>query len=308
MLFSAATVALAAAGFASAAPAIQKRASEINDGVILNYALTLEHLEDTFYREGLSKFSEKDFADAGFDSTFYNNIKKVSSDEASHVDFLTKGLKAAGATPVAACTYDFGYTDVKSFLATASVLEGVGVSAYLGAAADIMSKTYLTAAGSILTVEARHSSYIRGHLKQAPFPQAFDAPLTYNEVYSLASGFITGCPKDNPALPVKAFPKLALDPSTEMPVKTGDMVTLQTPGYALKGADGQKVYAAFIAVTGPTFVEAKAVDGGFSVEIPEGFAGQTYVVLTGCKDGVSDDTVAAGPAIIEVIKTLPENM
>lgn len=93
MLFSAATVALAAAGFASAAPAIQKRASEINDGVILNYALTLEHLEDTFYREGLSKFSEKDFADAGFDSTFYNNIKKVSSDEASHVDFLTKGLK-----------------------------------------------------------------------------------------------------------------------------------------------------------------------------------------------------------------------
>ncbi|EEU43134.1 uncharacterized protein NECHADRAFT_83574 [Fusarium vanettenii 77-13-4] len=300
MLFSAATIALAAAGFASAAPTVQKRASEINDGVILNYALTLEHLEDTFYREALSKFSEKDFADAGYDSTFYNNIKKVSSDETSHVDFLTKGLKAAGATPVAACTYDFGYTDVKSFLATASVLEGVGVSAYLGAAADIMSKTYLTAAGSILTVEARHSSYIRGHLKEVPFPQAFDAPLTYNEVYSLASGFITSCPKDNPALPVKAFPKLALDPSTEMPVKTGDMVTLQTPGYAVKGADGQKVYAAFIAVTGPTFVEAKAVDGGFSVEIPEGFAGQTYVVLTGCKDAVSDDTVAAGPAIIEI--------
>lgn len=197
--------------------------------------------------------------------------------------------------------YDFGFTDVKSFLATASILEGVGVSAYLGAAADIMSKTYLTAAGSILTVEARHSSYIRANLKEVPFPQAFDAPLSINEVYSLASGFITGCPKTNPTLPVKAFPKLALDPSTKMPVKTGDMVTLQTPGYTLKGADDQKIYAAFIAVTGPTFVEAQAVEGGFSVEIPEGFAGQTYVVLTGCKDAVSDDTVAAGPAIIEVM-------
>ena len=32
----------------------------------------------------------------------------------------------------------------------------------------------------------------------------------------------------------------------------------------------------------------------------EGFAGQTYVVLTGCKDFITDDTVAAGPAIIEV--------
>ncbi|KAF5006428.1 hypothetical protein FDECE_7188 [Fusarium decemcellulare] len=300
MFFSTAAVALAAAGLASAAPVVEKRAHEINDGVILNYALTLEHLEDKFYREGLANFTESDFADAGYDSTFYNNIKKVSSDETAHVDFITKALKAAGITPVQECTYAFGVTDVKTFLATASVLEGVGVSAYLGAAADIMSKTYLTAAGSILTVEARHSSYIRGALKEVPFPQPFDAPLSINEVYSLASGFITGCPKENPALPVKAFPKLALDPATEMPVKTGDTVTLLTPDYTLKGGDGQKVYAAFIAVTGPTFVEATAVEGGFSVEIPEGFAGQSYVVLTGCKDVVSDDTVAAGPAIIEI--------
>ncbi|KAF4339642.1 stress response rds1p [Fusarium beomiforme] len=293
------TLPLLAASLVSAAPALQKRASQLNDGVILNYALTLEHLEDNFYRQGLSNFTEKDFADAGYDSTFYNNIKKVSSDETAHVDFITKALKAAGVTPVQECTYSFGVTDVKSFLATASILEGVGVSAYLGAAADIMSKTYLTAAGSILTVEARHSSYIRAGLKQVPFAQPFDAPLSYNEVYSLASGFITGCPKENPALPVKAFPALAAAASRSE-IKTGDTVTLQTPGYTLKGADGQSVYAAFIAVTGPTFVEAKAVDGGFSVEIPEGFAGQTYVVLTGCKDVVSDDTVAAGPAIIEI--------
>ncbi|KAM0228539.1 hypothetical protein ACHAP5_011915 [Fusarium lateritium] len=293
------SLALAAAGLVSAAPAIQKRASELNDGVILNYALTLEHLENNFYKQGLSNFTEEDFADAGYDSTFYNNIKVVSEDETTHVDFLTKALKAAGVTPVAECTYSFGVTDVKSFLATASILEGVGVSAYLGAAADIMSKAYLTAAGSILTVEARHSSYIRAGLKQVPFPQPFDAPLTYNEVYSLASGFITGCPKDNPTLPVKAFPALAAAPSKEA-IKTGSTVTLLTPGYTLEGAKGQKVYAAFIAVTGPTFVEATAVDGGFTVEIPEGFAGQTYVVLTSCKDAVSDDTVAAGPAFIEI--------
>lgn len=84
---------LAAAGLVSAAPAMQKRASELNDGVILNYALTLEHLENNFYKQGLSNFTEQDFADAGFDSTFYTNIKEVSSDETTHVDFLTKALK-----------------------------------------------------------------------------------------------------------------------------------------------------------------------------------------------------------------------
>ena len=208
---------------------------------------------------------------------------------------------AAGVTPVEPCTYDFGYTDVKSFVATASILEGVGVTAYLGAAADIMSKTYLTAAGSILTVESRHSSYLRSSLKEVPFPQPFDTPLTFNEVYSLASQFIVSCPPSNPPLPFKAFPLLKLGPKTTMPVKTGDEVTLLTPDYILKGSKGDtKIYAAFLAVTGPTSVEAYPVEGGFKVKIPDGFFGQTYVVLTSCKDSVTDETVAAGPAIIEV--------
>lgn len=214
-------------------------------------------------------------------------------------------IPAAGVTPVAECKYSFGYTDVNGFVATASILEGVGVSAYLGAAADIMSKTYLTAAGSILTVEARHSSYLRSSLKQVPFAQPFDTPLTIDEVYSLASQFIVSCPESNPPLPVKAFPVLTLDPKTKMPVKTGDTVTLLTPNYILQGTKGDaKIYAAFIAVTGPTFVEATPVDGGFTVEIPAGFAGQTYAVLTSCNDSVTDDTVAAGPAIIEVCTML----
>ncbi|PMB66339.1 Protein rds1 [Beauveria bassiana] len=301
MYFSQATIAaVVAAGLVSAAPTIEKRAG-ITDADILQYALTLEHLEDTFYRDGLAKYSEQDFNSAGFDSKVYNNIKTIASDEAAHVDFLTKGLQAAGANPVAACTYDFGYKDVKSFLATASILEGVGVSAYLGAAADIMSKAYLTAAGSILTVESRHSSYIRASLDQKPFPQPFDTPLSYNEVYSLASGFIKSCPETNPALPVKAFPAVAVAADTKMPIKAGDEIVLQTPGYQIQGANSDtKIYAAFIAVTGPVFVDATPVDGGFKVQIPEGFAGQTYAVLTSCKDAVNDDTIAAGPAIIEI--------
>ncbi|KAG6072559.1 hypothetical protein E4U16_005255, partial [Claviceps sp. LM84 group G4] len=217
---------LALASAVAAGPIVKREG--INDAVILNYALTLEHLEDTFYREGLAKYTEQDFASAGFDAVFYNNIKGVSKDESEHVGFLTTALKAAGAEPVAACTYNFGYSDVKTFLATASILEGVGVSAYLGAAADIMSKTYLTAAGSILTVEARHSSYIREGLRQVPFPQPFDAPLTYNEVYSLASQFITECPSSNAKLPVKAFPKL-VGAMSNGPITPDSVVTLQTP-------------------------------------------------------------------------------
>ena len=162
------------------------------------------------------------------------------------------------------------------FVATASVLEGVGISAYLGAAADIMSKDYLATDGSILTVEARHSSYIRSSLKESPFAQPFDNPLSINDVYTSAAKFITACPSSNPALPVKAIPSLALDPNNPMPVKAGSTVTLLTPGYTLQPAPGEaKIYAAFISVTGPTFAVATPVSGGFSVTMPEGFSGQS---------------------------------
>lgn len=233
---------------------IKRQAPAITDADILNYALTLEHLEDTFYRQGLANYTEADFAAAGFDATFYGNLKEVSSDETTHVAFLTAALTKAGAMPVAACTYDFGVTDPKSLIMTASILEGVGVSAYLGAAAEIMSAAYLTAAGSILTVESRHSSYIRASLDLSPFPSPFDVPLTLDEVYTLAAPFIVSCPTSNVKLPVKAFPTLTSSPKNGN-ITAGSTITLLTPGSIVKAADGSsQIYGAFITVTGPIFV------------------------------------------------------
>lgn len=158
-----------------------------------------------------------------------------------------------------------------------------------------MSKTTLTAAGSILAVEARHSTNLRKTIGQLPIAQPFDNPLSLNEVYTLAAQFITSCPQTNVALPVKAFPALSVS-STNTTIKAGDTVTLATQGYKIDG----KVYAAFITVTGPIFADATAVDAGFTVAVPGGVAGQSYVVLTGCNVAATDDTIVAGPAIVEV--------
>jgi hypothetical protein len=171
----------------------------------------------------------------------------------------------------------------------------------LGAAAQILNKGTLTAAGSILTVEARHSAHLRAALGQSPFPQPFDVPLSINEVFTLAAGFIVECPADNPALPVKAFPSLVLDPKTPSPIVGGQEITVLTPGYELKPANAHTpVFGAWITVTGPIFVDAVPVHGGFKLEVPNEVNGQSYVVLTGCNETVTDDTVAAGPAIVEV--------
>ncbi|KAE8450270.1 hypothetical protein EG329_006698 [Mollisiaceae sp. DMI_Dod_QoI] len=294
----------ALAAIATAGPIVKRQSTGITDVGILNYALTLEHLEDKFYREGLANYTQADFIAAGFPDPFYDNLKEISYDETTHVSFLATALGAAG---VEECTYSFPSTDAASFVALASVLEGVGVSAYLGAAGQIANKDYLTDAGSILTIESRHSAYIRSSLKESPFPQPFDDPLTFDEVYTLAAGFIVSCPSandDKPQLPLKAFPPIAL--GTTGTIASGQTITLLTPGYTLAAVDGNTpIYAAFIAVTGPIYDVATAVEGGFTAVVPGGVNGQSYVVLTACKDRVTDDTVAAGPAIVEITNPYP---
>lgn len=184
---------------------------------------------------------------------------------------------------------------MNSFIATANILEGVGVSAYLGAAASIANKDYLTAAGSILTVEARHSAYLRAVAGEVPFAQPFDAPLDFDEVYTLASPFIVSCPSSNPTLPVKAFPSLSVTSTGTL--DTGSKITLAAGSNANISS---MVYAAFVTVTGPVFTNVMSSNGGYSVTIPSGVMGQSYLVFTSSNGTVSDDNIVAGPALVEI--------
>lgn len=101
----------------------------VNDGIILNYALTLEYLERKFYQEALANFTQADFVAAGFEDPFYANLQEIYLDEQTHVSFISGALKAAGVTPTVELQYTFPVTDVLSFVTLSSVLEGVGVSA-----------------------------------------------------------------------------------------------------------------------------------------------------------------------------------
>ena len=239
------------AGAAVAAPIEEKRQANI-DITILQFALTLEHLENVFYKEALGNLTQQDFIDAGYSATYYNNIKYIATDEQSHVLFLEAAISAAGYTPVAACSYNFKFTNVRSFITLSSVLEGVGTSAYLGAAGLITSKAYLTAAGSILVTEAIHTSMQRGAIGEVPMANPYGTPLDPMSVYTLAASFIVACPSSNPPLPFTAFPSLAVDGSVctcEEPNCTPSQITKRK---AEPEAEWKDYYPSSTAYSAPT--------------------------------------------------------
>lgn len=205
--FLAATAAIGGAAMALNVPALtsfRAAAQDVGDDEIsvLNYALTLEHLENAFYRDGLASFTTADFEALGFLSGVYDYLTEVGAHEAAHVETLSGVISDLGGTPVDEGTYDFGeaFSDAATFLATGQALENTGVDAYTGAAQYLIdADDLLTAALTIHGVEARHAAYLNILNAGDPFPDAFDAPLTPAEVVDIAGGFIVDAEVVTPA-------------------------------------------------------------------------------------------------------------
>jgi rubrerythrin len=154
---------------------------------IANYALTLEYLEAAFYAAALKEVS-------GLSGDVKKLATELRDNEDEHVGALKSMIEDAGGDPAAVPEVDFGdsFKDEATFLKTANVFEDLGVSAYNGAAPMIESKDILSAAGTIVQVEARHAALIRLTRDRPPAPQAFDKASTMDEVLAAAKPFIKG--------------------------------------------------------------------------------------------------------------------
>lgn len=151
-------------------------AQSMSDADILQFALTLEHLEARMYKDMLATNIL-----TGKELQYFQSF---GAHEAAHVDALTSALSAAGADPVKALdSYNFpAFNNRGDILNFARTAEELGVGAYQGAAPAISNADYLAAAGSILQVEARHAAIVRILLGAEPAPAAVTSSLSVDQV------------------------------------------------------------------------------------------------------------------------------
>ena len=145
---------------------------------ILNYALTLEHIEASFYA-GVKPADAPTRQAAAY-------VKIIAGHEAAHVAALTAAIKQFGGTPVAAKMYKFP----KISFPFGITVENLGVGAYLGAAPMIKTGAILLTAASIVTVEARHAAAWAALNQEPDFTKgAFDAGIPMAKVVAAVTPF-----------------------------------------------------------------------------------------------------------------------
>jgi hypothetical protein len=121
---------------------------------VLNYAYALEQLEAAFYTQVC------DSPYRGGSQDEIDQLAEIRDHEIAHREFLRKAL---GSHAIPDLDVNFSKIDFhsrKSVLGTADVFENLGVAAYNGAGKLIQKVDYLAAAGSIVSVEARHAAAI----------------------------------------------------------------------------------------------------------------------------------------------------
>jgi len=183
---SLAQTALATGNVYAASPArgiAANRAQWNQDMDILNYALTLEHLEAEAYR--VANASGLLTGDAvGYFQSF-------GAHEAAHVVALTQTITDMGGTPVAkADSYAFPtFNSSQEIVEFFQSVEELGAAAYLAQAPRLENPDLITAAVSIHNVEAQHAAVLSDLIGVSPAP-AFAEPKSMEEVLMVVTPII----------------------------------------------------------------------------------------------------------------------
>jgi hypothetical protein len=161
------------------------------DTGILNYAYALEQLEAAFYLQVVAT------PYSGMSSIETAYLTDIRDHEVLHRDFFKAALKGSAIGELKTDFSSINFSDRTSVLKAAKLFEDTGVMAYDGAGYLFEDAAYLTIAGKIVSVEARHAALIANLLSPGSFvaddqvdANGLNKSASIAEVLKAANGFL----------------------------------------------------------------------------------------------------------------------
>jgi hypothetical protein len=147
-------------------------ASPETDAKLLNAFLTIERVQEAFYRGALER--------SGLDGDLLAFARAASEQESAHVKFLTDRL---GDRAAAAPKTDFeaALASPDKFRDAAIELEESALATYVGQAANL-SRGLLSPIATLTSVEARQAAWVRDIAGTSPAPRAADPARKVEDV------------------------------------------------------------------------------------------------------------------------------
>jgi hypothetical protein len=134
---------------------------------------------------------------SGISTIEMSYLTDVRDHELAHREFFKAALKSSAIPGLEVNFSAIDFTNRNSVLGTAKAFEDLGVTAYNGAGKLLVNPDYLTLAGKIVSVEARHAALIRDLITPGSFADmtavnamGLDGQRMPKEVLAIAGAFL----------------------------------------------------------------------------------------------------------------------
>lgn len=167
------------------------------DRALLDMLFVLEQIEVVHFAAILEAFDDQAFADAGLPNDARSEIERVLQADSTHLARLARPEGAPLPPPVSP-----SFSDLEAALRDGILLKELTGSAYAGVIPPIGRPGIVPDLIGMRSVEARHLTWLRGLLGEAPFPDDIDPALAPADVLTR----LAELSQAQPATPIAASP------------------------------------------------------------------------------------------------------
>ncbi|KAL9135811.1 MAG: hypothetical protein Q9175_002987 [Cornicularia normoerica] len=164
-----------------------------------------EWIELDLFHDGLARFSEAEFVEAGLNAEYMSLIEFMADQETGHSTLLTNML---GETAPKECIYDYPYNTVREWLDFMQRVTRFGESGVWGFINHLDSREVGQLLAQSIATEARQQQIFRQMSGLTPMDVWFENGWPQSWAWTMLAPYISYCPENQTRLAWQNFPTL----------------------------------------------------------------------------------------------------